>query len=1065
MKKILLTILALLFIPQITFGAFASGWNATSSSQSWISPTAINGILPTIAVKNIIATSTTDENVLWGKLTVVNYLNFTDDAQQNTCGGHNCLLNITTGIDNTCFGIYCLINTTEGSFNFSMGAGALGNNTTGSDNIAIGLNALAGVVGGGQNLGIGTFACGLTGLVSRNICFGYYSGAYAVSSDEFYVGNRDFSNNATEKTNSLFYGIMAATPANQSLRINASTTISQSLQVQGSASSTFSNGINLMAGCFAFNGICLSATANVVGPSSATDEAIARYDGTTGKLLQDSIVTVDDSGQVSSGNILPRTDNTYSLGSPSKQWGGMYLPSGSAIVWNNKSLLTNSGTVGIKVGEGAADAVVSSTGFFDLILKTGNSTTGNITIADGANADILISPNGTGKVGIGTTSPYRSLSVADGAVFGNDVIASNFTGTSTTASTTFAGGFAIKDSALVVDQTTGRIGIGTTSPNASKLHIVESVFNINSLRVDDQLGDPSPFVINHLGNLLIGTSSNTILGTAGKVSILSAGTSNGSTAFQIHNANTIPIFKVFDGGLASSTSLVVDTTAVLPYASSTSLTVSGEFIAAAPYGIHTLANGNTSIGDIAPTHPLDIDTCCGTALTMTNNDSTSYVEAYWKNDVIQAGLYLNGSTRAIDGGGSMFNFYNDGGGTQYRTAGDYVWLNGAYPGVEKGRFLSNGRFGIGTTSPFATLSIHANTANTYAPILFAVASSTPTATTTHFAVTSGGSVGIGTTTGAGKVTIQGTGGENLLRVIDPSIADGSGMNFAYKTDPLNGGFAALYMYPDLSNHQIYFGDFTGSHQLYRGVFNATNGLHLIVGSASADGGYILGQNGAEWHWYAPDSTHSVIGSSNSAERFWTGNFAPSGTDPANLFSLPTGTSGIGLASRAVSSQTGDLQQWQNSSSKALALVNVNGWLGVGTSSPYAKISIHANTADTYSSNLFVIASSTPTATTTLFTVNSDGHIITGGGIPACDANCTMIAGNDNAFRVITGIAKTTMTVTFKSTWGEPSPICVASEGSGGSVTVNASSTPTTVVLTALSALSSVDIEVQCTGIR
>jgi hypothetical protein len=41
-----------------------------------------------------------------------------------------------------------------------------------------------------------------------------------------------------------------------------------------------------------------SGTGDVVGPSSATDNALARYDGTTGKLIQDSLVTVSDTGAV-----------------------------------------------------------------------------------------------------------------------------------------------------------------------------------------------------------------------------------------------------------------------------------------------------------------------------------------------------------------------------------------------------------------------------------------------------------------------------------------------------------------------------------------------------------------------------------------------------------------------------------------------------------------------------------------------------------------------------------------------------------------------------------------------
>jgi hypothetical protein len=41
-----------------------------------------------------------------------------------------------------------------------------------------------------------------------------------------------------------------------------------------------------------------SSSGDVVGPASATDNAVARYDTTTGKLIQDSVFLVDDSGNV-----------------------------------------------------------------------------------------------------------------------------------------------------------------------------------------------------------------------------------------------------------------------------------------------------------------------------------------------------------------------------------------------------------------------------------------------------------------------------------------------------------------------------------------------------------------------------------------------------------------------------------------------------------------------------------------------------------------------------------------------------------------------------------------------
>src|SRR3990167_3125857 len=38
---------------------------------------------------------------------------------------------------------------------------------------------------------------------------------------------------------------------------------------------------------------------DVVGPASATDNAIARFDTTTGKLIQNSAITIDDTGAIS----------------------------------------------------------------------------------------------------------------------------------------------------------------------------------------------------------------------------------------------------------------------------------------------------------------------------------------------------------------------------------------------------------------------------------------------------------------------------------------------------------------------------------------------------------------------------------------------------------------------------------------------------------------------------------------------------------------------------------------------------------------------------------------------
>ena len=55
------------------------------------------------------------------------------------------------------------------------------------------------------------------------------------------------------------------------------------------------------------------------------------------------------------------------------------------------------GTGETKIGTGAANATLTSSGAHDLILDTNSGTnSGTITITDGTNGDITIAPNGTG---------------------------------------------------------------------------------------------------------------------------------------------------------------------------------------------------------------------------------------------------------------------------------------------------------------------------------------------------------------------------------------------------------------------------------------------------------------------------------------------------------------------------------------------------------------------------------------------------------------------------------------------------------------------------------------------
>ena len=76
----------------------------------------------------------------------------------------------------------------------------------------------------------------------------------------------------------------------------------------------------------------------------------------------------------------------------------------NGIILQNDETITNTtnGTVLINgivaAGTGGGAGVFQSNGDHDLKLQTGNSTTGSITITDGVDGNIAITPNGNGKI-------------------------------------------------------------------------------------------------------------------------------------------------------------------------------------------------------------------------------------------------------------------------------------------------------------------------------------------------------------------------------------------------------------------------------------------------------------------------------------------------------------------------------------------------------------------------------------------------------------------------------------------------------------------------------------------
>jgi hypothetical protein len=143
-----------------------------------------------------------------------------------------------------------------------------------------------------------------------------------------------------------------------------------------------------------------AGTGDVVGPASATDNAIARFDSTTGKLIQNSGVTIDDS------NILNIPSAAYLKFAGNR----VFHETGTNSVFAGKNAgnltTTGSGNVGIGVNAGGSLTTGSNNMFMGL--TTGFATqTGTANMGIGALA-LRFNVSGSSNTAVGLQAGYNA---------------------------------------------------------------------------------------------------------------------------------------------------------------------------------------------------------------------------------------------------------------------------------------------------------------------------------------------------------------------------------------------------------------------------------------------------------------------------------------------------------------------------------------------------------------------------------------------------------------------------------------------------------------------------------
>jgi hypothetical protein len=427
---------------------------------------------------------------------------------------------------------------------------------------------------------------------------------------------------------------------------------------------------------------------DISGPGSSTDNAVVRWDGTSGGLIQDSSVIVDDSGNVGIGTTSPgsilelaSTGPVLTLNDTNGVVGGSQT---SRISFEASG--TETGTIGIASGAGFM-SVNNKSGSLALLADSNNtSTSSTMTFSVDGSEAVRITSGGT--LAVGTTAGLTSELIHAKASSG-------------TISTLYNNG-ATGDVLRLYHENTAVTAFSIWGAGAQK-SFISSPVSSNGLILG--YGDTEAARIDSSGRFLLGTTSGSnLLTVAGTASISGALTASGGGALtgtwsDLGTVTTIDI----NGGTIDG--VVIGTSA------------------AAAATVTTLSAGGAAV------YP-GVITAIGAAGEVVAGNTTGSLATF--SNAGNAAISLHGAT--ANSATVYFGTTGAGGNTVGRLAYDFsVGAMAFYTAnTERARIDSSGNLLIGTTVAGASKlvvaddSIQINTAKT-------PASAAATGTTGEFA--------------------------------------------------------------------------------------------------------------------------------------------------------------------------------------------------------------------------------------------------------------------------------------------------------------------------------------------
>jgi hypothetical protein len=289
-----------------------------------------------------------------------------------------------------------------------------------------------------------------------------------------------------------------------------------------------------------------SASGDVDGPASATDNTMARFDGATGKIIQGSGITIDDSNNVS--GIAALTASGVISGNGSGLTG---IPNTSITGLGNMSV-QNSTTVNIDGGsvDGVAiGASTASTGAFTTLASSGKTTVQSLQVTGGSGTanQVLFSDAG-GNATWGTLA-----SIGGGNVSGTGT--TNYLPTWTSSSTLGNSNIAVSGANVSGIGTLGATGVTTLGSTLGVTGLATLTGGATS--TTGSYATTSGGFTTTSGGYTTGTGNITITGATGNIGVGSAAP---TAAIDVMRATGIKTTILTASGAATVGSLTVNTT-------------------------------------------------------------------------------------------------------------------------------------------------------------------------------------------------------------------------------------------------------------------------------------------------------------------------------------------------------------------------------------------------------------------------------------------------------------------------------------------------------------------------